>query len=181
MRRRLVSVLVVVGCAVMPFASAPTAVAGQSGASPPKPPARGTWTVHDGQALASGSMRLVKSHGHLEITGFHGRLNSFYASQGCGPGAFTVKGSYRVHRITVKRTHQQVWIVGKKWGARIGPGVVPDRATISYAGKTVHAGLVMTFANHRAPKVGQLDFTNGVDLINFANHGCELGASLKHK
>jgi hypothetical protein len=124
-------------------------------------------------------MRVVKKAGHLEITGLHGVLNAGSAADNCTPGKFTVLGVQRVHRIVIKRTHQHLWVVGKRWNINGPLGLTPVKVEVRQGGKTAKWRLAITFNPHQTAKTGQYSINDGGDLNQAKTH-CDNAFALKH-
>jgi hypothetical protein len=178
-RRQIVTAAVLgLSLAVVPAAANATQQVGAIKA--PAPPKTGLWKISDAQWVSSGSMQVEKKGGHIEVTGLHGVFNAGSTAANCTPGKFTVLGVQRAHRITVKRTHQQLWAVGKRWNLNGPLGLAPVKVTVRAGGKLTHWKLAITFNPHQGIHAGDYDFNDGGDLHQAATD-CDVAFGLKHK
>jgi hypothetical protein len=176
-RLRVTAAVLGVSLAVVPAAANATQQVGATKAPAPK---AGLWKFADSQWTSSGAMQVVKTGGRLEVKGLHGVLNASSTADGCTPGKFAVVGVQRVHRVTVKRTHQQLWIAGKRWNVNGPLGVVPLKVTVRAGGKTSHWKMAVTFNPHQGLHGNDYGFNDGGDLYQKAT-GCDVSFGLKHK
>jgi hypothetical protein len=169
----------VLGLSLAVLPGAASATERVAAAKSPTPPKAGMWKIADSQYVSSGSLHVLKRAGRVEVEGLHGVANSSSTAAQCTPEKFTVLGVQRVHRIKVKRTHQQLWAIGKRWNVNGPLGLVPIKVTVRAGGKLSHWKLAMTFNPHQALRTNDYSFSDTGDLHQTAT-GCDLTFGLRH-